>query len=126
MSLHSGGFDCQYLVPAATGKNIIKAAMLTGLGLKFNKSLLESKFKKISLSSSVWPKPGIIYHMSYKKFKIKKNEYLKVIFTKKIGDMLARENCADRPCFIIAASNNEKKTKNLLRKAKNRIKIITN
>jgi biotin carboxylase len=121
----SGGFDCQYLVPAATGKNVIKAAMLTGLGLKFNKNLLDNKFKKIALSSSVWPKPGIIHHMSYKKLKIKKNEYLKVIFTKKIGDKLSRENCADRPCFVIAASNNEKKTKSLLRKAKNRIKIIT-
>ena len=35
----SGGFDCQYLVPIATGKNILRAAILTSLGKKFPISL---------------------------------------------------------------------------------------
>jgi biotin carboxylase len=121
----SGGFDCQYLVPAATGKNVIKAAMLTALRLKFKKNLLDNKLKRIAFSSSIWPKPGIIRHISYKNLVIKKNDYLKVIFTKKIGDRLSRDSCADRPCFIIAASNSEKNAISLLKKAKNKIKILT-
>ena len=122
----SGGFDCQYLVPAATGKNVIKAAMLTALGEEFNSELLKNKFNRGAMTSSVWPKPGKIKKITYKKIKIKKNEYLKVFFTKKKNDLIQNyENCADRACFIIAASANEKKTNYLINKAKNNIKINT-
>lgn len=79
----SGGFDCQYLVPAATGKDVIKAAMLTSLGKKFDKRLLESKINRVAISSSVWPKKGTIKKIKYKKNKVNKNDYLKVFFTKK-------------------------------------------
>ncbi len=122
----SGGFDCQYLVPAATGKNIIKASMLTSLGKKFNSELLKNKFNKVGMTSSIWPKPGKIKKIIYDKIKIRKDEYLKVFFTKKRNDFIQNyENCADRACFIIAASINEKKTNNLIRKAKKNIIINT-
>jgi len=122
----SGGFDCQYLVPAATGKNVIKAAMLTSLGKKFNTELLINKFNKIALTSSVWPKPGKIKRIIYKKIKLNKNEYVKVFFTKKKNDLINNyDNCADRACFIIAASANEKKTNYLISKVKKNITIDT-
>ena len=122
----SGGFDCQYLVPAATGKNIIKAAMLTSLGEKFNKELLMNKYSKVGMTSSVWPKPGKIKKITYKKIKLSKDEYLKVFFTKKKNDLIYNyKNCADRACFIIAASINEKSTSHLIKKAKKNIDIIT-
>ena len=122
----SGGFDCQILVPAATGKNIIKAAMLTSLGKKFDKVLLKRKFNKVAYSSNVWPKPGRILKIDYKKPKINKNEFLEVIFNKKKGDKISSyQNCADRPCFIIASSINETKAKKLVSKAIESIKIIT-
>ena len=122
----SGGFDCQYLVPAATGKDVIRAAMLTSLGKEFDKKLLESKINRVAMSSSIWPKPGKIKKIEYKKNKIHKDEYLKVFFTKKKNDeIISYENCADRPCFIIAASQNEIKTKELINKAKKSIIIET-
>ena len=122
----SGGFDCQYLVPAATGKNIIRAAMLTSLGKKFNKELLMNKYSKVGMTSSVWPKPGKIKKITYKKIKLNKNDYLKVFFTKKKNDLIYNyKNCADRACFIIAASINEKSTSHLIKKAKKNINIIT-
>lgn len=122
----SGGFDCQYLVPAATGKNIIKASMLTSLGKKFNSELLKNKFKKVGMTSSIWPKPGKIKKIIYNKIKKNKDEYLKVFFTKKKNDFIQNyENCADRACFIIAASINEKKTNDLIKKAKKNIIIDT-
>jgi biotin carboxylase len=122
----SGGFDCQYLVPAASGKEVIKAAMLTSLGKEFDPKLLENKFKRIALSSTVWPKPGIIKKISYKKITINNNEYLKVFFTKKKNDLINNyDNCADRPCFVIAASDNEKKTIQLINQAKKNIIIKT-
>ena len=122
----SGGYDCQILVPAATGKNIIKAAMLTSLGKKFDASLLKNKYNKVAYSSSVWPKPGKIIKVNYKKLKINKNEFLQVIFNKKKNDTIkSYQNCADRPCFIIASSNSEEKTKKLISKAKKSISIKT-
>jgi biotin carboxylase len=122
----SGGFDCQYLVPAATGKDVIKAAMLTSLGEEFDPKLLKNKFNRVALSRSVWPKPGKIKKIIYKKNRLKKNEYLKVFFTKKINDIISNyENCADRPCFIIAASQDEKKANNLINRAKKNIIINT-
>lgn len=122
----SGGFDCQYLVPAATGKDVIKAAMLTSLAKNFDPVLLKNKYNKVAMTSSIWPKPGKIKKINYKKLKIKKSEYLKVFFTKKKNDVIQNyENCADRACFIIAASINEKNTKYLISKAKKNITIIT-
>ena len=122
----SGGFDSQVLVPAATGKNIIKAAMLTSLGYKFDKKLLHTKFNKLAISSSIWPKAGKITKIKYIKPKIHKNDVLEVFFTKKKNDIIQNySNCADRPCFIIAASSNEKRTINLIKQAKKSISIIT-
>ena len=122
----SGGFDCQYLVPAATGKNIIKASMLISLGKEFNSELLKNKFNKVGMTASIWPKPGKIRKIFYNKIKIKKDEYLRVFFTKKKNDVIQNyDNCADRACFIIAASINERKTNNLIEKTKKNIVIDT-
>jgi biotin carboxylase len=122
----SGGYDCQILVPSATGKNIIKAAILTSLGKKFDKSLLKKKFDKVAYSGSVWPKPGKIIKINYTKPKIDKDEFLEIIFNKKEGDKITNyESCADRSCFVIASSTTENKTKKLINKAKKSIQILT-
>ena len=60
----SGGFDCQYLVPVATGKQILKAAALTALGLPFEKKLIRDTKGLIALSESLWPNQGIIQSIS--------------------------------------------------------------
>ena len=122
----SGGFDCQILVPSATGQNIIKASMLTSLGKNFGKTDLKQKFNKIAYSSSVWPKPGKILKIDYNEQKTRKNEFLEIKKKKKKGDIIeSYQNCADRTCFIIASSVSEKKTKKLINTAKKSLQIIT-
>ena len=57
---YSGGFDCQYLVPLATGKNILKAAIESNVYGKFDKKLLLSKFDYHTRIGSPFPKEGIM------------------------------------------------------------------
>jgi biotin carboxylase len=122
----SGGFDCQLLVPYATGQNVIKASMLTSLGKKFNRSILKKKINNIAISSSIWPKPGKITKIKYRQPKIRKEEFLKIIINKKEGEIIKKyQNCADRTCFIIASSTSEEKVKKLINKAKKSLQIIT-
>ena len=122
----SGGYDCQILVPSATGQNIIKASMLTSLGQKFDKSLLRKKLSKIGYSSSIWPKPGKISKIKQRQPKITKDEFLKVIINKKEGDIIKNyKNCAYRTCFIIASSSSEIRAKKVINKAKKSLQIIT-
>ena len=47
----SGGFDCQYVVPASTGKNIVMAAM--NLWNHFPKELLKNKFNKVCVTEVI-------------------------------------------------------------------------
>lgn len=56
----SGGFDCQVLVPAATGKRVLRAAVLTALGRRFEPALLQPQIHRIGLSASPWPAPGLV------------------------------------------------------------------
>ncbi len=62
----SGGFDSQYLVPAATGKNVLKVAILIALGKPFPKNLLIDKKQKVGVTGSIWPKPGKILNIKGK------------------------------------------------------------
>ena len=51
---------------------------------------------------------------------------MEISFTKKKNDLINNyDNCADRACFIIAASANEKKTNYLISKVKKNITIDT-
>lgn len=57
----SGGFDCQYLVPAATGQDIVKAAIYNALGSQFKSEFVECLKKtkdRVALSRSMWIPPG--------------------------------------------------------------------
>ena len=84
----SGGFDCQYLVPAASGKNILKAAILTTLGKKIPKDLLIDRKNKVAISESIWPKNGIIESINGLN-QVKLNPNLEFIFFRyKVGDKI--------------------------------------
>lgn len=122
----SGGFDSQYLVPLATGKNILQAAILTSIGEKFPQKLLKNTKHKIGVTGSVWPKPGKI--ISIKGLSKAKNipgiEH--IFFRSKIGDMvLPYTDSTKRVCFIIATGKNEKLARETLKKAVDTIKIET-
>jgi biotin carboxylase len=123
----SGGFDCQYIVPAATGKNVIRAAILTAIGQKFPKSLLENTVNKIVISRSIWPNPGIItsVHGLDDARKIKGVE--KIIMRSAVGDRVdGYTDCTKRTCFIIISANTFDEAESIYSKVKNTLIITTN
>ncbi len=121
----SGGFDSQYLVPAATGKNVLKAAILTALGRTFDpKVLLKDRKKRIGVTGSLWPKPGIIKKIEgiEKAEKIKGIE--KIVFRHKPGDRIDPYiDCAKRVCFIIATGKDQSSARKTLESAISAIKV---
>lgn len=122
----SGGFDCQYLVPKTTGKNILRAAILTSIGKQFPKKLLIDTKKRIGITGSIWPKPGKIISISgiEEAKKITGVEY--IFFRYGIGDTVSPyTDSTKRVCFIIVTGKNEQEARDTLDKAINVINIVT-
>ena len=122
----SGGFDCQYLVPTATGKNVMRAAILTALGKKFPASLLKNIKHRVGITESIWPKPGKI-------IKIKGVEEAKkiagvehIFFRYQEGETIDPYiDCTKRVCFIMITGKNEQEARKIMEKVKQTIQIIT-
>lgn len=120
----SGGFDSQYLVPVTTGKNVLRAAILTSIGKRFPEKLLVDTKHRVGVTGSLWPKPGKI--ISIKGIDEAKNipgiEY--IFFRSKVGDViLPYTDSTKRVCFIIATGKNEEDARNTLGKALKAISI---
>ena len=104
----SGGFDCQYLVPAATGKNVIRAAILTAMGMPFPPELLQPKFHRVAISRSLWPKPGRIRAVRGLEDARKIPGVEKIVMRKSEGDLIEPyTDCTKRVCFVIAAADTQ-------------------
>jgi biotin carboxylase len=100
----SGGFDCQYLVPSATGKNVLKAAILTATGEIFDDSLLVDTKQKVSLSESIWPLPGKITKIGGIETAKGLTGFEYIYFRYNVGDtVMPYTDCTKRVCFIIAS-----------------------
>lgn len=122
----SGGFDCQYLVPAASGKNIMRAAILTALGKKFPIELLTDTKHKVGLSESIWPKPGLIRKIRGVKQAKKIEGVEHIFFRQSEGDFVQPyTDCTKRVCFIIVTGKNEKEANDVMRKVRETIRIKT-
>lgn len=122
----SGGFDSQYLVPVVTGKNILRAAILTAIGRPFSEKLLVDTKHRVGVTGSLWPKPGKIISIKGidEAKKIPGVEY--IFFRSEIGDtVLPYTDSAKRVCFIIATGKNENDARNVLSHALKTISIIT-
>jgi len=103
----SGGFDCQFLVPAATGKNILKAAILTAVGEVFSDDLLKDRKHKVSYSQSLWPAPGKIIKIDGLDEAKKKKGFEYIYFRSNVGDeVMPYTDCTKRVCFIITSGDN--------------------
>ncbi len=123
----SGGFDCQYLVPAATGKNILKAAILTAIGENFEEDLLKDKLGKSCISESLWPKPGIIEKISGIEDAKRSKGYEFIHFRSNVGDKVSEYNdCTKRVCFILVSGDDLENAKENMKLIKNKITITTN
>lgn len=102
----SGGFDCQYLVPAATGKNILKAAILTATGNIFDSNLLKDTKKRVAISESLWPSPGKIIKIEGIDKAKELNGFEFIYFRYDVGDtVVPYRDCTNRVCFIIVSGN---------------------
>ena len=114
----SGGFDCQYLVPATTGKDILLIAILTALGNPFPKTLNKITLPNVGLTASVWPEEGKISAITGIE-EAKQIEFIAHVFLrKKIGDNIEYyNNCAQRVCFVIASAPSLSQTESALNEA---------
>jgi len=96
----SGGFDCQYLVPASTGKNVLRAAILTALGKPFPSDLLKDVKHKVGLTDSIWPKPGKIITITGIEEAEKVLGYEHIFFRYNEGDLIEPYvDCTKRVCL---------------------------
>jgi len=123
---HSGGYDCQFLVPLSTGKNILKSAILTSIGKEFDPLLLKDTLNKYGVTGSIWPKPGIIRKITgieeAKKIAGVENIFLRYNIGDKINDYI---DCSSRVIFIICTGNTLEEANSSLKKAINTIEIDT-
>ncbi len=122
----SGGFDCQYVVPAATGKNILKAAILTSIGKNFDPSLLIDKRKRFCLTESLWPKPGKIYEINGLERVNSMPGFEHIFFRYQVGDTVEDyTDCTKRVCFIIVSGGSLQEARFNMKNIKSNIEIVT-
>lgn len=119
----SGGFDCQYIVPSATGKNILKAAILTCVGKPFDDNCLKNKFRKIVLSESLWPRPGGVIKAIDGVDEVKKMPgFENIFFRYGVGDYIHNYiDCTKRICFIICSGTTLAEARQNMAKIKDKI-----
>ena len=121
----SGGFDCQYLVPAATGKNILKTAILTAIGKPFKKQYLTDNLKRFAVSESIWPQKGKIKEISGLSKAKKIKGYENIFFRYDLGDVVEDyTDCTKRVCFIIASGDSINDARNAMSSIKNSVTIL--
>jgi cysteine synthase A len=122
----SGGFDCQYLVPAATGKNVLQAGIQTALGRPFDDALLTDVKHRVGLSESLWPAPGRIESITGIEEARRVPGFEAVFFRHRVGDVVdPYTDCTKRVCFIIATGRDELEARQAMDTIKDLIRIQT-
>jgi len=120
----SGGYDCQYLVPAATGKSVLRAAILTAIGEDFDASILTDHLNRVGVTGSLWPEPGRITSISGIDEARQVTGVEKIFFRYAPGDIVEPYvDCTCRICFIITTGADEAEALENLRRAKELITI---
>jgi biotin carboxylase len=120
----SGGFDCQYLVPASSGKNVILAAIMTACGKEFPTELLLDTKKQTAVTASHWPPSGRIHSITGIEKALKINGVEQIFFRKHVDDIIEDyEDCTDRVSFVIASGETLKKANLAAEQALSEIKI---
>ena len=119
----AGGWDGQYLVPAATGKNILRAGILTCVGSPLDGSLTQ-KWNKVDLSESLWPPPGKIVSIEGTEEARAIPGVEQIIFRRGVGDYVRPYiDCGERVVFIIVSGESEEEVKDIMARAKEKIHI---
>lgn len=122
----SGGFDCQYLVPAATGKNVLKAAILTAIGIEFEPALLADTKGRVALSESIWPEPGRIASIKGLEDARAIPGFERIFFRHAVGDIIEPYiDCTKRFCFVIASGADGQEARRAMDAIKKCIRVET-
>lgn len=122
----SGGFDSQYLVPGATGKNVIRAAILTAIGQKFDPALLQDRLGKVGLSRSLWPAPGRIVAVEGLDDARAIAGVERIVMRVQPGDQVEPYvDCTKRTCFIIVSGTDEANAQATVDEVNSVLRIIT-
>lgn len=120
----SGGFDCQYLVPASTGMNPIRAGLQVCLGEDVDKRLLSPSKNRIAVSNSLWPPKGKVKSITGVTEARKVGGVEKIFMRIKPNDIIEPYiNCARRVCFIITSGNSYGEAMGVFNEVKDIIKI---
>jgi biotin carboxylase len=123
----SGGFDSQYLVPAATGMNVLRAAIVTALGQNISsENLLTNRLNRVGLTGSIWPQPGKIVSITGLKQASLLEGVEHIFFRYQSGEIIKPYiDCTKRVCFIIVSGKDEVEAQSVLDKVIDTISIIT-
>lgn len=98
----SGGFDCQYTTPMATGRNFIRAAMKLAIGRDDIDEDLQPKHERWAAAWGAFPKPGWVKSIHY----LGPDDSIHGIFRAEVGDIIEPyTNSAQRPAFVIATGD---------------------
>lgn len=101
----SGGFDCQYTTPMATGRNFIRAAMKIAIGRDDIEEDLQITKKRYAACWAAFPKPGIVRAIEERALG-DATLGTAIAMRVKPGDVIEPyEHCAGRPAFCIADSD---------------------
>ena len=99
----SGGFDCQYTTPLATGRNFIRAAMRLAVGLPLDPADLEKKWHRHAVAWVAFPEPGRVARIDGVEQALGLPGVKHIFLRTRAGDVIRPyRDCGDRPAFVIA------------------------
>lgn len=121
----SGGFDSQFRKPLSYGINLIKATIDLACGKELDFADLIPRWSKFSQTFTVFPKPGVIKEIRGEE-ELRKIPGIKMVSTTKhVGELVEYKTCADRVIHIVACADTYEELQNIINKARETIKFIT-
>jgi biotin carboxylase len=99
----SGGFDCQYTTPLASGRNFIRAALRLAVGLPLDSEDLRPQWDAYAAAWAVFPPPGLVEQIDGVQDACRVPGVKEVFLRVGIGDVIQPyTTCVARPAFVIA------------------------
>jgi biotin carboxylase len=102
----SGGFDCQYTTPLASGRSFIRAAMCLSVGRPIDPADLTHRWRRHAAAWVAFPPPGRIVGIGSVDEVKKLPGVAEVILRVGPGDVIQPyHDCGVRPAFVIAVGD---------------------
>jgi biotin carboxylase len=102
----SGGFDCQYTTPLASGRNFIRAAMRLAIGLPLDLADLRRQWDRCAVAWVAFPEPGRVLSISGVDDALALPGVEHVFLRVAPGETIQPyQDCGTRPAFVIAVGD---------------------